>query len=259
MYETVLKYIVNSWNMLLGMTNSAMPAHHVGSATRNTSMLSPTPLWSSASPPLKIGTNSQHMAQSGSSTNGAQSPSMRTAHTFSHATTADPSHTRCATCLPACLKCGNRDHTTNTHLAKLPPRCINCRKDHTSNYVNCNHRRHLLGLNPLPETPEATKKLGRNMGKKTNNKPKPNNSREKTATNQVIGLDGNQLLEAINKDSGETPLKLHVSLAMHEKAQEQLNRSSQRLREKEMLRQITQQGTQPVDMEGVKAAPTHNP
>ena len=97
------------------------------------------------------------------------------------------------------------------------------------------------------------------MGKKTNNKPKPNNSREKTATNQVVGLDGNQLLEAINKDSSETLLKLCISSAMHEKAQEQLNRSSQRLREKETLRQITQQGTQPVDMEGVKAAPVHNP
>ena len=97
------------------------------------------------------------------------------------------------------------------------------------------------------------------MGRKNTNKPKPNISKEKTATNQVVGLDGNQLLEAINKDSSKTPLKLWVSSAMHEKAQEQINRSSQRLCEKAMVRQKTQHGTQPVDMEGVKAAPLLHP
>src|SRR5258708_12102079 len=51
---------------------------------------------------------------------------------------------------PACLKCGGKDHTTNTHPSDLPLCCINCRKEHPSNYINCNHRRHLLGLNPLP-------------------------------------------------------------------------------------------------------------
>src|SRR5258708_37563301 len=166
-------------------------------------------------------------------------------------------HKMCNT--PACLKCGSRDHTTNTHPADLPLHCMNCRKDHTSNYVNCNHRRQLLGLNPLPETPESTRKPGRNTGRKTTNKPKPNNLKEKIATNQVVGLDGNQLLEAINKDSSETLLRLQVSLALHEKAQEQLNRSSQRLWEKATLRQKTQHRNQPLDIAGLKAAPSHNP
>jgi hypothetical protein len=177
-------------------------------------------------------------------------------HIFACRNCGSFAHKMCDT--PACLKCGNRDHTTNTHPTDLPLRCVNCRKDHASNYVNCNHRRRLLGLNPLPETLETTKKPGKNTGKKSNNKPKPNNSREKTTTNQVVGLDGNQLLEAINKDSGETPLELRVSSVLHKKVQEQLNRSSQRLREKATLRQITQHRTQPVDMEGVEAALAHN-
>jgi len=71
------------------------------------------------------------------------------------------------------------------------------------------------------------RKTSRGLGKKSSNKQKPNNSKEFTPTNQVVGLDGNQLLEAINRDSGETLLKLRVSSAMHDKAQEQLNRSSQ--------------------------------
>src|SRR5260221_2782647 len=129
------------------------------------------------------------------------------------------------TCLPQVWQ--QRPH--NQHPADLPLHCMNCRKDHGTNYVNCNCRRHLLGLNPIPEIPESTRKPGRDMGRKTTNKPKPNNLKEKIATNQVVGLDGNQLLEAINKDSGETLLKLWVSSALHEKAQEQLNRSSQRL------------------------------
>src|SRR5260370_14980360 len=96
MYVTVLKYTVNLWNMSWGTTNFIMPAHHAGSATKSTLRLSPIPPWSSASLPLKTGTNSQHTDQFGSLTNGAQSHTMRTTHTFSHAATADPLHTRCA-------------------------------------------------------------------------------------------------------------------------------------------------------------------
>src|SRR5258708_9384776 len=82
------------------------------------------------------------------------------------------------------------------------------------------------------------------MGKKPLNKQKPNNSKENTPTNQVVGLDGNQLLEVINRDSGKTLLKLQVSSAMHDKAQEQLNRSSQQLHEKATSQQRTQNETQ---------------
>ncbi len=159
---------------------------------------------------------------------------------------------------PACFKCGRKDHTMDTHPNDTPLHCINCQKEHVANYVNCNCRRCLLGLNPLPEMPESqnpTRKTSRGTGKKPLNKQKPNNSKENAPTNQVVGLDGNQLLEAINRDSGETPLKLWVSSAMHDKAQEQLNRSSQHLCEKATSRQQTQNGTQPVDMEGVEAAP----
>ncbi len=42
---------------------------------------------------------------------------------------------------PTCLKCGSRDHTTNTHPDNSPLHCINCRKGHAANYVNCNCRR----------------------------------------------------------------------------------------------------------------------
>ena len=63
-------------------------------------------------------------------------------------------------------------------------------------------------------------------------KPKSTPLKGKTTTNQVVGLDGNQLLEAINKDNDETPMKLHVSSAIHEKAQDQVNWSSQHLCEK---------------------------
>ncbi len=136
---------------------------------------------------------------------------------------------------PTCFKCGSKDHTTDAHPHDLPLHCINCRKEHVANYVNCNRRRQLLGLNPLLETQEnktPTRKMNRNMVKKPPNKQKPNNSKENTLTNQVVGLDGNQLLEAINRDSGETLLKLRVSSVMHNKAQEQINRSSQQLHEK---------------------------
>ena len=146
----------------------------------------------------------------------------------------------------------------NQHPTDLPLCCINCRKEHASNYINCNCRRRLLGLNPLPDTTEmqpTIKKTSRNTGKKTSNKPKPSTSKEKPNTNQVVGLGGNQLLEAINSDNSETPMRLWVSSALHEKAQEQLNRSSQRLQEKATSRRNTQYETQTVDMEGVIAAP----
>ena len=85
-------------------------------------------------------------------------------------------------------------------------------------------------------------------------KPKSVASKEKTAANHVVGLDGNQLLEVINKDTNDTPMKLHVSSALHEKTQEQLNRSSQRLCEKATAKHNAQVGTQTVGMEGIKAA-----
>ncbi len=118
-------------------------------------------------------------------------------------------HRLCDT--PTCLKCRGRDHATNSHPADAPLWCINCKKEYTSNYVNCNHRRHLLGLNPLADTPEAqtaTKKTSRNAGKKTPARPKTIILKEKNNTNHVVGLDSNQLLEAINKDCSETPMKL---------------------------------------------------
>src|SRR5258707_2788751 len=176
-------------------------------------------------------------------------------HIFACQNCGSFAHKICDT--PACLKCGGKDHATNTHPTNLPLHCINCRKEHASNYVNCNCRRRLLGLNPLPDTTETqmvSKKTSKNTGKKTLNKPKLSTSKEKTNTNQVIGLDGNQLLEAINSDNGETPLRLRVSSALHKKAQEQLNRSSQRLREKATSRWNTQNETQTADMEGVIAA-----
>ena len=123
---------------------------------------------------------------------------------------------------PACFKCGGKDHTMDTHPNDTPLHCINCQKEHVANYVNCNCRRCLLGLNPLLETPESqnsTRKTSRGMGKKPLNKQKPINSKENTPTNQVVGLDGNQLLKVINRDSGETLLKLQVSSVMHNKTQ----------------------------------------
>src|SRR5260221_11255877 len=42
------------------------------------------------------------------------------------------------------------------------------RSEHASNYINCNCRRRLLGLNPLPDTTEmqpTIKKTSRNTGK----------------------------------------------------------------------------------------------
>ncbi len=151
-------------------------------------------------------------------------------HIFACRNCGSFAHKICDT--PACFKCGGKDHTTDTHPNDLPLCCINCRKEHAANYVNCNRRRCLLGLNPLPEIPESQvpmRKTSRGLGKKSSNKQKPNNLKEFTPTNQVVGLDGNQLLEAINRDSGKTPLKLQVSSAMHDKAQEQLNRSTQQL------------------------------
>ncbi len=76
---------------------------------------------------------------------------------------------------------------------------------------NCNQRRQLLGLNPLTEVTETCtvpKKTSRNTGKKTINKLKPTIPGMTSPSNHVAGLDGNQLLEAINRESDETPMKL---------------------------------------------------
>ena len=172
-------------------------------------------------------------------------------HTFTCQNCGSFAHKSCEA--PACLKCGGQDHTTHTHPIDTPLHCINCKKEHASNYVNCNCRRCLLGLNPLPDMSEPTKKPSRSSGKKAATKPKPTASKEKTPINQVVGLDGNQLLEAINKDSDDTPMKLHVSSALHEKAQEQLNWSSQRLREKATLKQKSQPESQTTHMEGIES------
>ncbi len=109
----------------------------------------------------------------------------------------------------------------------------------------------MLGLNPILDTSEPLKKSGRNSGKKTAAKPKSSTPKEITSTNQVVGLDGNQLLEVINKDSDNTPMKLQVSSALHEKAQEQLNQSSQCLQEKANSRQVLQLEPQITHMEDI--------
>ena len=84
-------------------------------------------------------------------------------------------------------------------------------------------------------------------------KPKSVASKEKTVANHVVGLDRNQLLEVINKDTNDTPMKLHVS-ALHKKTQEQLNWSSQRLHEKATAKHNAQVGTQTVGIKGIEAA-----
>ena len=159
---------------------------------------------------------------------------------------------------PACMKCGSREHSSKNHPADLPLCCINCRKEHAANYTNCNWRRHLLGLNPLPEATETcTKKPSRNSGKKPVNKLKTTTSEVIAPTNHVAGLNGNQLLVAINKDNGETLMKLRVSSVIHEKAQDQVNRSSQRLWEKAAQKQMTQpHDSQNSHMEGILADPS---
>ena len=78
-------------------------------------------------------------------------------------------------------------------------------------------------------------------------------------TNQVVGLDGTQLLEAINKDSDDTPMKLHVSSAMHKKTQEQLNWSSQWLWEKADSKQKPQTEIQMADMEDILGGHPQSP
>src|SRR5260221_14013637 len=91
---------------------------------------------------------------------------MRPVPTYSHAETADHLHKNYVT--PTCIKCGGKDHATTSPPTDLPLCCINCRKEHASNYINCNCRRRLLGLNPLPDTTEmqpTIKKTSRNTGK----------------------------------------------------------------------------------------------
>ena len=117
------------------------------------------------------------------------------------------------------------------HPPDQPLRCINCKKDHPANYINCNRCRCLLGLNPLPDTPDPQstgrkpkRTTGRKQGQKKKQTPK-----ESTNHNNVEGLEGNQLLKAFNAEDMDMPIKLQVSSVMHEKAQAQVNRSSQRL------------------------------
>ena len=85
--------------------------------------------------------------------------------------------------------------------------------------MNCNHRRCLLGLNPLPDAQENqpnAKKTNKNPGRKTQAKPENISPKEKTTTNHITGLDGNQL-HVINNDCSEMLMKLQVSSALHEK------------------------------------------
>ncbi len=170
-------------------------------------------------------------------------------HIFTCHNCSSFAHKMCETL--ECLKCGSKDHSTNTHPINSHLHCINCRKEHASNYINCNCRRCLLGLNPILDSSDPLKKSGRNSGKKTVAKLKSTILKDKTTINQVVGLDGNQLLKAINKDSDDTPMKLHISSAMHENAQEQLNQSSQCLWEKANPKQVSQSVPQTTHMEGI--------
>ncbi len=53
-------------------------------------------------------------------------------------------------------------------------------------------------------------------------------------------------------------MKLRVSSAIHERAQEQVNRSSQRLQEKEVSKYKTRNVSQNTDMEGIEGEPSNN-
>ena len=100
------------------------------------------------------------------------------------------------------------------------------------------------------------KKPSRNTGKKSVDKPNPTIPVENPSANHIAGLDGNQLLKAINKDGDETLMKLCVSSAMHERAQDQVNRSSLRLQEKAEIQLKTCIDCQNTDMEGIIAGPS---
>src|SRR5260370_5934519 len=139
--------------------------------------------------------------------------------------------------------CGGRDHITDTHPTDSLHQCINCRKEHVANYINCNWRRCLMGLNPLPDTQESTKKLNKSPGKKNATKPSPVTTKKNATANQVLGL---------------TPLKLHVSSALHNKVQEQVNCSSQRLHEKANIKHNTLSESQVTHMEGIEGEPSHS-
>src|SRR5260370_12675876 len=103
------------------------------------------------------------------------------------------------------------------------------------------------------------KKPSKNTGKKTTNKVKPPSPVENTPSKHITGLDGNQLLKAINKECDETPMKLCILSAMHENTQDQVNRSSQRLCEKAVLKLKSQNTKQNTDMEGIEAGPSQTP
>ena len=77
--------------------------------------------------------------------------------------------------------------------------------------ANCNRRRRLLGLNPLPDTsiPQTTgRKPKRSTGKKQGQKPRHAPEEAPTHNNEVEGLDGDQLLRAINTEDADTPIRL---------------------------------------------------
>src|SRR5260370_36192050 len=103
------------------------------------------------------------------------------------------------------------------------------------------------------------KKPSKNTGKKTTNKAKPPSPVENTPSKHITGLNGNQLLEAINKECDEMPMKLCILSAMHENAQDQVNRSSQRLHKKAMLKLKSQNIRQNTDIEGIEARPSQTP
>src|SRR5260370_35251774 len=107
----------------------------------------------------------------GSSTNVAQSPYTRINHIYLHARTAAHLLTRCAK-HPLASNLGSKECSTSTHPMDLPLWCINCKKEHASNYVNCNQRRPLLGLNPMADLPKPMKRSSKNPGKKPEAKPK---------------------------------------------------------------------------------------
>src|SRR5260370_1526491 len=114
--------------------------------------LSPPLLWSSASLPLRIEIHKfigygpiWVFNQCCTITTYEECP-----HIFACHNCSSFSHKMCDA--PACLKCGGRDHMTNAHPTDLPLQCINCTKDHISNYGNYNNINQLLHLNPLPHT-----------------------------------------------------------------------------------------------------------
>jgi len=106
---------------------------------------------------------------------------------------------------------------------------------------------------------DISKKSNKNTGKKNAAKPNPASLKNNATSNQIVGLDGNQLLEAINKDSADMPMKMRVSSALHDKAQEQVNQCSQRLCTKATLKLSVQPDSQTAHMEGIEGVHSQAP